>query len=125
MTVGHYPGWNRQKAIRPPNKARPVYIDGYKLDSQAEAKRYGQLRLQQGAGQIVGEIEVHPVYEIEINGFRVGRYTVDFRYRTAEGVLVVEDVKGGPKSDPNMRYLRFKAKCVYALYGHTVTFVQP
>lgn len=76
------------------------------------------------AGQI-SELEVHPVYPIEVNGHKIGRYTADFRYKDQHGNVIVEDVKGGRDSDPHMRYVRFRIKLVYALYGQEITLVHP
>jgi hypothetical protein len=109
-----------QKVRRQP-QAKKVRVDGYVLDSKAEARRYGELRLQEAAGQIK-ELEVHPTYDLVVNGYRIGKYTVDFRYRR-DGQVIVEDVKGGAKSDPNLRAVRLKIKLVRALYGVDVELV--
>lgn len=74
-------------------------IDGYTFDSQAEAKRYEELKLSVQAGAI-SDLQVHPVYELQA-AFRDAsgarhrsiRYEGDFGY-TEGGRAVVEDVKG-------------------------------
>lgn len=76
--------------------ARRVVVDGITFDSRAEAARYGVLRLRERAGDIEALV-VHPRYEFEIRGHRLGSYTADFRYidrRTRR--VVVEDVKSAP-----------------------------
>lgn len=72
----------------------PTVIDGYRLDSKAEAKRYGELRLLEQARQIRG-LTVHPRYPLEVNDVLVCTYEADFSY-TMNGnwVPVIEDVKG-------------------------------
>lgn len=83
-----------------PRKYRnePVRVDGYAFDSEAEARRWRNLRLLEVAGQIAG-LKVHPVYEVfaafhDSQGRRVRAITweADFAYAEA-GRRVVEDVK--------------------------------
>lgn len=112
------------RATRRFPRAEKAHVDGYKLDSKAEARRYGHLRLLEKAGRI-SDLEVHPYYDLVVNGMKVSRYTVDFRYRDEHGRLVVEDVKGGVNSDPHMRYVKLKIRLVKAIYGHDVTLVHP
>ena len=77
---------------------RRVKLDGYLFDSQAEARRYGELVLLQRAGEI-HYLRVHPSYLLHA-GFKVGgkpyqpiTYIADFEY--LEGCkTIVEDVKG-------------------------------
>lgn len=109
--------------VRKQPRAKKVRVDDVVLDSKAEARRYGELRLQEKAGQIT-DLEVHPTYELVVNGYRIGKYTVDFRYKR-DGRMVVEDVKGGAKSDPNLRAVKLKIKLVRALYGVDVELVHP
>jgi hypothetical protein len=79
--------------------AKPQVIDGIRLASKAEAKRYGQLRQLEMAGAIRG-IEMHPVYQIIIDGEpvkmrngHIAKYTADFRYFEGEQ-RIIEEVKG-------------------------------
>jgi hypothetical protein len=78
---------------------RKVKADGYTFDSQAEYRRYCELKLLLEAGEI-SELRVHPKYQLlpsftDSEGHRVRgiRYEADFEYVEA-GHLVVEDVKG-------------------------------
>ena len=98
--------------------ARRVELDGYTFDSAMEARRYGELQLLARAGAIMA-LEVHPRYDLVVNGLQVGVYTADFRYRTAEGEDVVEDVKGVRTRDYVLR-----KRLVAALYGVQVREVQ-
>lgn len=80
--------------------ARPVIVNGERMDSQAEARKYQELLLWQQAG-IIRNLKVHPRYEL-IPPFecRDGRvrgiwYEADFEYfDEALGETVVLDVKG-------------------------------
>jgi len=79
--------------------AKPVKkgqrADGLKFDSQAEAKRYDELRLMERAGEIEpGSIRTQVRYALAVNGVHVTAYIADFVYRRAGGADVVEDVKG-------------------------------
>jgi hypothetical protein len=79
--------------------AKRVVFDGYTFDSQAEHRRYLQLKQLESAGEI-RRLEVHPVYVL-VKAFRDNegkhqsaiRYIADFRYLEGEQ-SVVEDVKG-------------------------------
>jgi len=87
-----------------------MQLDGYTFDSKAEARRYGELKLLQEAGEIT-DLVVHPVFVLqpafrdfrdeEFGDFRGGRgkyyraitYAADFQYLEC-GQTIVEDVKG-------------------------------
>lgn len=85
----------------PKYKAKPVVIDGHRFASQAEGNRYRTLRLMILSG-VITDFEIQPVFQLAPGVLVPGetkrrpplRYVADFRYRTAEGVEVVEDVKG-------------------------------
>lgn len=69
-------------------------LDGFAFDSQAEAKRYGELKLLERAGKASG-VEVHPRFPLTVNGVHICTYEADFRYvDVLRGTIVVEDVKG-------------------------------
>ena len=77
---------------------RRVTLDGITFDSQAEARRYEQLRLLQQAGDI-SELNVHerivivPAECIDGKMEHDLHYEADFTY-LSDGWRVVEDVKG-------------------------------
>lgn len=86
-------------------RAQPVEIDGHRFASTAEARRYTELKALLAAGEIT-DLELQPAFHIVIDGRpvripskgypngRAVRYLADFRYRTRDGRVVVEDVKG-------------------------------
>lgn len=73
-------------------RAKPVTIDGIRFASQAEARRYGELKLWQRDGGISG-LAVHPRFALTVNGLKVCTYEADFEYWIGE-TRVIEDVKG-------------------------------
>ena len=80
---------------------RSVVVDGVRLDSLSEARRYRLLRLLQDQEQLRG-LRVHPRYLlqeafVDNGGQKVQaiHYEADFEYFDLEvGHLVAEDVKG-------------------------------
>lgn len=91
--------------------AVPTVIDGIRFASKAEARRYQELLLLQRAGQI-RDLELQPRYRLHVNGWKLGEYRGDFRYRNSDGETVTEDTKG---MDTPMS--RWKRKHVMAEYG--------
>lgn len=75
----------------------PTEIDGERFDSKSEARRYGELRLLERAGEI-RELELHPQFSLVVNGRKVATYEADFAYSRQDGRRVVEDVKGGVRT---------------------------
>jgi len=111
--------------------AKAVVLDGIRFDSQAEAKRYVELKLLERAGEIE-DLRWHPRYELiaasttgtlrgAISKLRtVGYYEADFSFynlRTSE--RKIEDVKG-----LDTALSRWKRKHVKAQYGIDVTIVR-
>ncbi len=81
--------------------AQKVEIDGIKFDSQAEGKRYIQLKALEKAGEIVDlriqvEFQILPAQDKFGKKERPVKYVCDFSYRDRNGVHVVEDVKSAP-----------------------------
>ena len=79
---------------------RKTEVDGILFDSQAEARRYAELKLMQRAGEI-GHLERQVPFEIipkmktkDGRTIRATKYVADFTYYTKGGQYVVEDVKG-------------------------------
>lgn len=74
--------------------AIPTVVDGIRFASRAEAKRYGELKLMEKAGEI-SNLELQPVYPLTVNGIRVGKYVGDFRYiDRRSNRMTLEDTKG-------------------------------
>jgi hypothetical protein len=93
--------------------ARRTEVGGIKFDSAAEAKRYGELLVLKKAGEISPYIEVHPSYELKVNGILICKYVADFLYLDRRiGKWVVEDVKGVPTPA-----YRLKKKLMKAIHG--------
>lgn len=99
----------KKKGSRSTNKygAVKVTVDGITFDSRAEEKRYGQLKILQDAGEIVG-LTCHPRFELIPGAVIDGKmergisYTADFAY-IEHGKFVVEDVKGVATRDYELR----------------------
>lgn len=98
--------------------AVPTVVDGIRFASKAEARRYQELLVLQRAGKI-RDLELQPRYRLHVNGWKLGEYRGDFRYRTREGETVVEDVKGVLTP-----MYRWKKKHVAAEYGVDVVEVR-
>lgn len=103
--------------------AKAIVIDGHRFPSLAEARRYGELRLLERAGEIRGLI-LQPKFAL--HAFRaeatadvvvlIGYYIADFQYvEVASGELVTEDVKG-----MRTELYEWKKRHVEAQYGITV-----
>jgi hypothetical protein len=87
---------NRQNKYR--NK--PTTIDGVRFSSKLEAKRYGELKLLERAGEI-RDLRLQPRFPLMgTRGplvYESGRkvvYVADFDYVTRAGEVVIEDAKG-------------------------------
>lgn len=108
-------------------RAVPTVVDGIRFASKAEARRYGELKMLEKAGKIE-DLELQPIFPIEVNDVRVGLYRGDFAYYPTHkdgafkgaiiGHRVVEDVKG-----MKTPMYRLKKKLVEAIYGIQITEV--
>lgn len=85
-------------------------VDGITFGSKLEARRYGELKLLERAGQIQN-LEVHKPYYLHAHGVRLGYYEADLTYIEA-GQPVIEDCKGVPTS-----MYKWKKRHVFAEYG--------
>lgn len=74
-------------------------VDGHLFDSKKEARRYQELKTLQAVGD-VWELQLQPNFPLLVNGVKVGTYIADFMYKTAEGKVVVEDVKSKATKTP-------------------------
>lgn len=80
--------------------AKKTVVDGITFSSQAEARRYGQLKVLLLAGEI-RDLVMQPQWKVVDAATLDGRrrparvYRADFAYYTRDGERVVEDVKGG------------------------------
>lgn len=102
--------------------AVPTTVDGIRFASKLEAKRYGELRLMERAGEIEN-LKLQPKFPIVVCGVKIGSYIADFSYDDRQkvgpqgqrGCRVVEDVKG-----VRTAIFIMKKKLVEALYPGTV-----
>ena len=98
------------------NAVRTV-VDGITFASKAEARRYGELKLAQAAGEIYG-LALQPKFPLVVNGVKVATYIADFEYFTDGARRVIEDVKG-----VRTPVYRLKKKLTEVLHGVTITEV--
>lgn len=76
-----------------------IIVKGKTFDSKKEAKRYSELLEQEERGEISG-LKTQVKFELipKQKGERACTYIADFVYKDPEQNLVVEDVKGSPKT---------------------------
>lgn len=75
-------------------RAKTTTIDGIRFASQAEAKRYSELKTLEKANEI-SALVLQPKFPLyDVTGFCVGHWIADFQYRChRRGTTIVEDVK--------------------------------
>lgn len=89
--------------------------------SQAEVRRYGQLKLKQQVG-VISDLKLQPGFRIEVNGKHVTTYRADFSY-TRNGQQIIEDVKGSIHEQHLDPVFKLKRKLVEAIYDIRITLV--
>jgi len=104
--------------------AKKTWVDDIKFDSKREANRYIYLKNAVAAGEI-SDLELQPRYNLIINdrpvllrskGYPNGRkcyYKADFRYKDADGITIIEDVKG--MDTPAAKLKRSVVECIYGI----------
>lgn len=98
-----------------------IEVDGLKFDSKKEARRYGELKLLQRAGEI-SELELQEKIPLTVNDQKVCTYVADFSYYDkALGRAVIEDVKS--EYTRKLPVYRLKRKLHKAIYGFDITEV--
>lgn len=100
--------------------ARKVVVDGREFDSAKEARRYGDLKLLERAGEI-SALEIQPKFPLKVNDRLVCTYKADFAYLTRAGARVVEDVKS--EFTRKLPVYRIKVKLLKALTDISVVEV--
>ena len=108
--------------------SKPTTLDGYRFDSMAEARRYGELKLLLMA-DVINHLEIHPEFMITVSprdgkpDVLIGEYHADFQYWDNEKrKFIIEDVKGGNATKTEAYKLR--KKLVEAIYGVEIMEVQ-
>lgn len=86
-------------------------VDGHSFPSRKEAKRYGELKMLQLAGEI-SDLRLQVPYELNPGGTFSYKYIADFVYRLKDGTIEVNDVKGYRTA-----IYRKKAKLMLKVYG--------
>lgn len=90
--------------------ARRTLIDGELFDSQKEARRWQELKLNEQAG-IISNLRRQVPFNLDVNRQRIARYVCDFAY-IENGKEIYEDVKGVLTP-----VYRLKKKMMKALHG--------
>lgn len=109
--------WFEPKRSKYRNKR--VSLDGHSFDSQAEAKRWAELKILERAGEIWG-LTRQVKWPVFINEAHCFTWVADFVYHTtADNARVVEDVKG-----MRTALYKLKKKCVEAYYGFEITEIK-
>ena len=105
--------------------AQMCTVDGIRFDSKKEARRYGELKILEAAGEIAA-LELQPEFPItvvelwrdEARQVACGRFRADFRYvETATGEVVIEDAKSEPT---RTTAYRLRKRLVEAIHGVTI-----
>ncbi len=99
---------------RPKYGNKKCEYGGRTFESRAEMRRYQELVIAQGAGEIA-DLKCQTPFLIEVNGQRICIYRADFTYSDCRtGALVVEDVKS-PAT--RTRVYMLKKKLLAATHG--------
>lgn len=108
-----------------------VETENGRYDSKHEARRIEALYVLQQCGQIQG-LERQPVYELVVNGVKIGKYKGDARFMTLRevelqtlngprvfpaGVVILVDAKG-------MKTPVYKLKCKLMLACHGIEVIE-
>ena len=93
--------------------AKKVVTEEGIFDSQMEYRRWCELRTMERAG-LITNLERQIEYAMEVNGVKIGKFTVDHRWQ-ADGKVWLEDVKGVIVRDFTLR-----KKLMLAIYGLNV-----
>ena len=94
---------------------RKVMLQGVTFDSKAEAAHYLRLKALLEEGRIA-ELEIHPRFELHLNGYRICRYHADFSFvAVSTGQRIVQDVKGYRTA-----VYRLKKRLFRAIYGFDI-----
>lgn len=89
------------------------------MASNAELRRFNDLRMLERGGQIMGLL-VQPSYPLHVGSEKIGTWRADFAY-IEDGKLTVEDVKG--RVDTHLS--AWKRKHYELQYGVKVKIIQP
>lgn len=108
--------------MRPKYGNRKTVVDGITFASAKEAKRYGELKLLERAGEIA-DLKLQPRFPLVVNGATVCTYVGDFSYHdTFQGAVMAQQVVEDVKSEATRKIAtyRLKAKLFAALHGFPI-----
>jgi Protein of unknown function (DUF1064) len=88
-------------------------VNGIKFDSQKEAARYQDLKIQEFAN-VISDLRLQVKYDLVVNGVKVAAYVADFVY-FKDGIEKIEDVKSDMTR--KLPVYRLKKKLMKAIYG--------
>jgi len=110
--------------------SRKVEFSGLRFDSQAEARRWGELLILERMGKIGSlrrQVALELVPGVKLHGARRARpairLIVDFSYRLPDGQLVYEDTKGF--ETPQSLLKRHLAKALHGIDVRLTGFIAP
>lgn len=128
MTIEEYRKLERkEKKKKSKYNNNPVWVDGIRFASNAEGRRYSELKLLERAGEI-HDLSLQVSFVLfekqkceEIDDLGVHKYIADFTYRDKNDKFIIEDVKGyrDTKSVVYRHFLLKKAAMKY-FYGYEV-----
>jgi hypothetical protein len=97
---------------------KPTVVDNHRFPSKREAIRYQSLKSLLLAGEITN-LELQPSYPITINGHKICKVNLDFRYFCNKtNKQIIEDSKGYDN-----QLSKLKRKLVEAQHGIEVVIV--
>ncbi len=105
----------KDKPSGKPNKfhAKQIVVEGITFHSKREATRYGELRVLERAGKIVG-LDMQVKYPLVVNGHLIANYFADFTY-SENGKFILEDSKGFATKE-----YKLKKKLLKAIWGYEI-----
>lgn len=114
----------RQKRSGNKYRNQPVEIDGVRFPSKKEARRWGELKLLERAGEI-RNLRRQVRHKIVVNGELVATYVSDAEYEERIGpnkwAHVVEDVKS--EATRKNQVFRIKERLMRAVHGIVIRIV--
>lgn len=99
---------------RPKYGNRRTIVDGINFASAKEARRYGELKLLERAGEITA-LQLQPRFPLLVAGKKICTYVGDFQYLERNASVVVEDAKGFKTPE-----YKLKAKLFEAVVGFPI-----
>lgn len=98
-----------------PSKYRNVKVehDGMKFDSKKELKCWQELKLREKAGEIWC-LQRQPVFELKVNGKKIGKFTPDFVWYDVGGQIVADAKSPATRKETAYRLRKKLFEAIYA-----------